>query len=203
MRTTIIALENGVCEELPNGEFKSTFRIPTLEAYAISNLIVHLGALSSPWPLDCLSQDNLILSTPYELNNMECSVTLYYIGIRDYSLLFPTVSPDTLQCRLGQFYSELEVTFESCSWLTFMLMAGAIVEGLLYSKSSTKDVLEKLIDDACTTGFLSTTEKTLLHKVRAYRNLVHANKHSTDYVLRKDAMDSRLLVDRLLHKASY
>lgn len=200
MPTTLFALRDVIEQSQLGSEYTTKFRVPTLDAYAVSSVVVHLGALAAPWDVDCICEDVVSIQTPYKLDDLECNLTVNYIGFRDYALLFPSVSDASLKARLGQFYSELELSFDAGAWLTFMLMTGAVVEGILYSRIGRDATFELLIDEAHQTGLLSIADKNLLHTVRKYRNLVHASRHADSYVARLHAMDARVLVERLIRK---
>lgn len=200
MQTTIFPLASQLRVATSGNMFSTSFRVPTLDAYAISSVVVHLGALSVPAPLDWISGDTVTVTTEYDLHNIECHLTISYIGIRDYALLFPAVVSSTLKTRLGEFYSEMEVAFENSAWLSFILMTSAVIEGILFSKIGQDDTFEVLINKAHKKLLVSDSDKSLLHVMREYRNLVHAGRHAQPYVLRQHAMDSRVLVERLVRK---
>ncbi len=176
--------------------------IPILPAYAVEYFVVQIGALSCFQEKDeVIQKDKLILMSEYSFKDSCIKVVIYYHGIRDYSLLFPWVSNDDLKKRLGEFYREAELNFDIGAWLSFALMSGAIFEGILYAKLNSNDRFEKLIKDAASSGLIDNQTQTIMNKVRDQRNLVHANRHTTLYVTRADAMDIRTILDKLIKEA--
>jgi hypothetical protein len=87
-----------------------------------------------PSGTDKLEGDRLTVSPGYTLDDLDCKIVIFYHGIRDYGLLFPSITPLTLQARMGEFYREAEIAFDAAAWLTFMLMCGALFEGILFHK---------------------------------------------------------------------
>ena len=182
-----------------DGKERYTFTIAILPAFAVEYFTFQLGALSVfPSATDTISDNTVTIETGYSLEDLECKFIIHYHGIRDYGLLFPSVTPTSLQERLGNFYREAEAAFDSASWLAFMLMCGALFEGILYSRLGTNTTFEKLIEAASAAGSINAGTECIMNKVRNYRNLVHANRHATPNVSRADAMDTRTTLDRLL-----
>lgn len=126
-------------------------------------------------------------------------LTLYHAGIKDYSLLFPHIKNESLRRRLGQFAQEAESAFESQSWMSYVMMVGAVIEGLLFNKLN-KDVFQKLINLAGETNILNKEEVYVIHEVRQLRNLVHASKHDQPFADRKIAMELNVIYERLLKR---
>lgn len=175
------------------------FKLPLLLAFAIEYYTLQFGALSTfPSDGDSLVGDTLTVTVMYPLDDMDSRVAIFYHGIRDYRLLFPTVTSATLQARLGEFYREAEAAFDSASWLTFMLMCGALFEGILFFKLGVNQSFNQLIQAAIANGTIDATTASIMNTVRGHRNLVHANRHTEAYVTRAEAMDTRITLDRLL-----
>lgn len=203
MKSTLFAInlkDPNICSYKNIGDnFIYTFHIPTLGAYAVDYSTLNLGGSTLFPDYSTIDGDNLKIHTKFSLEKYQnCYVTIHYHGIRKYSLLFPNVTPSQLQERLGMFYSEAETAFENASWLTFMLMCGAIFEGILYSKIHKKNTFKELIESAFSTGIIDKDAEIIMNKVRNYRNIVHANKHTDPYVDRADAMDTRHLLDSII-----
>jgi hypothetical protein len=178
---------------------RHVFKMPLLRAFAIEYFKLQFGALSTfPDSRDSIQEDELIITTDDSIDDMECWLTIYYHGIRDYALLFPSVTPLSLQERLGEFYREAEIAFEAGSWLSFMLMCGALYEGILHHKLQSYDTFNILISKAANNSMIDSETKRIMNIVRNYRNLIHANKHETRFVSRADAMDARIVLDKLL-----
>ena len=181
-----------------------TFHLPLAPAYAIEYYTIHIGSLSGfPNAENELIGNTLTLSLPYTLDDKDdCRITIFHYGIRDYSLLFPNVSPLDLKNRLGEFYREAEITFDSASWLGFALMCGALFEGILYFSLKKNNKFIDLISNARAQNIINSEEEKIINKVRDARNLVHANKHQDPYITRLDAMDIKITLDKLLNKVS-
>jgi hypothetical protein len=178
------------------------FTIPTLSAFAIEYFTLQFGALSCfPSKEDSIQNDKLTVCLEYDLNGLDSKLVVHYHGIRDYKLLFPFVADTSLQERLGNFYREAEIAFENASWLSFMLMCGAIFEGILFAKLESEDSFHKLISTANQQGLIDTRTESIMNKVRGYRNLVHADNYTKPYVSRVDAMDTRITLDKLIKAA--
>lgn len=133
---------------------------------------------------------------------MDSKLVIHYHGIRDYKLLFPFIVDTSLQERLGNFYREAEISFENSAWLSFMLMCGAIFEGMLFAKLGQGITFYSLINAARQINLIDADEESIMTQVRLYRNLVHAKKHSEPYVSRVYAMDARTTLDKLIKKFS-
>ncbi|MBW4443943.1 MAG: hypothetical protein KME10_22495 [Plectolyngbya sp. WJT66-NPBG17] len=175
------------------------FTIPTLSAFAIEYFTLQFGALSCfPDKEDLIQNDKLTVQPGYSLDGMDCKLVIHYHGIRDYKLLFPFVTNSSLQERLGDFYREAEIAFENASWLSFMLMCGAVFEGILFAKLGQNKSFKDLITAAKQQGVIDTHTESIMTTVRGYRNLVHANRHTELYVSRIDAMDTRITLDKLI-----
>lgn len=181
------------------------FNIPLAPAYAIEYYTIHYGGLSAfPGNNDHLQQDKLRLEVEANLETSDdCRITIFYHAIRDYKFLFPSITPLSLQERMGNFYREAELAFDSSSWLTFALMCGALFEGVLYFKLGLNNkAFNELISSAKSVGIIDSQEELIMNMVRQYRNLVHSNRHTTQYVSRVDAMDIKITLDKLLLKIS-
>ena len=178
-----------------------TFQLPLIPAFAIEYFTLQFGAISTfPENTDTLQGDTLTVNPGYHLDGMDCRIVVFYHGIRDYSLLFPNVTPASLQTRLGEFYREADAAFDSAAWLTFMLMCGALFEGILFFRIGANQSFNDLIQTAATNGTIDAQTRAIMDTVRQYRNLVHANRHAQHYVSRADAMDTKIALDRLLRE---
>ena len=178
------------------------FTIPILPAFAVEYFTLQFGALSCfPDKQDLIQNGKLTVFPGYSLDGLDSKLIIHYHGIRDYNLLFPFVTNISLQERLGNFYREAEITFENASWLSFMLMCGAIFEGILFAKLGENKSFNELIIAASGNGLIDAHTESIMNTVRGYRNLVHANRHSHQYVSRIDAMDTRITLDKLIKAA--
>jgi len=204
MKSTIFKLDPSAPTTTynPSGpDYIYTFKLPLIPAFAVEYFMIHYGALSTlPDRSHTLTGDVLTVNPGYNLDDMDCRIVIFYHGIRDYSLLFPNVNPPNLQSRLGEFYREADAAFDAAAWLSFMLMCGALFEGILFFKSGANQSFNDLILSAATKGTIDSQTRAIMDSVRQYRNLVHANRYAELYVSRADAMDTRITLDRLLRE---
>jgi hypothetical protein len=186
---------------LPSGtDYIYTFQLPLVPAFAIEYFTLQYGPLSTFPSLDDTLQDGKLTVNPgYDLNGIDSKIVIFYHGIRDYKLLFPGITTESLQTRMGEFYREAELAFDTAAWLTFMLMCGALFEGILFDKMG-RDSFDNLIQKVASNGMIDSATAAIMQKVRKYRNLVHANHHEEPYVTRVDAMDTRITLDKLLRQ---
>ena len=201
MKTAVfdLNLSSAICmKNLDKQQYQYEIAVPTLSAYAIEYSTLQLSGLTTFLHHSTLMDDKIEVHTKFRLEDKECKLVIHYHGIRDYALLFPSVKEVSLKNRLGEFYRETEFAFNEGIWLSFMLMCGGIFEGLLYSKIGKKLNFNQLIDLAHSSTLINDRAKNIMHNVRNYRNLVHANKHSAPYVSRVDAMDTRAVLDSLI-----
>jgi hypothetical protein len=185
------------------------FPVATLPAYAIeySEFTVRGGFYEDKELVegqDYLLQDDGVVWKGFfspKFPGMDCyRLTIHYHGIRDYSLLFPQVSPAELRTRLGSYYEEAETCFDGGAWLSFALMCGAVYEGLLYAQFRKDWEFRRLIQHANSTMLVDEPTAKIMDDARDLRNLVHANRYATPYVSRKQAMDMRTVMDKLIKR---
>lgn len=182
-----------------------TYDIPTLSAYAIGYSDVLINGLGSHQEgIDFeIKSDQLIWNHPTYINGDDkVRLVIHYHGIRDYRLLFPTVTNASLVERLASFYEEAEKDLKSAAWLSYVLMCGAIFEGLLYAILSVNKRFRDLIQDALVAGRIDSHTAQIMHKTRNFRNRVHANNYGKPYMTRADAMDIRAVMDKLIKTLS-
>lgn len=189
-----------------------TFPIPTLKAYAIeyAEFTCKGGFNEHKEMIDGhdfeLLEDGLVWHSPFKpmfpgMNYYR--LVIHYYGIKDYGLLFPHVEDTALQQRLGQFYQEAEVSFDSGAWLAFALMTGAIYEGMLFECFGRKErKFAELIDRGSRAEILDEFSARIMDRTRELRNLVHPGRAEQPFVTRAEAMDMRTVLDRLIKKAS-
>ena len=197
------AAQTCIHQDLSNDRHRYELTISTLPAFAIEYFTFQFGVLSSfPDVNDSLDNDKLTIYTESELTGLDSKLVIHYHGIRDYKLLFPFIADLSLQERLGNFYREAETSFDNAAWLSFMLMCGAIFEGMLFAKLGQPNgsKFHQLITNARQDSLIDIDTESIMNKVRGYRNLVHANRHSDLYVSRVDAMDTRTTLDKLIKK---
>ncbi len=130
---------------------------------------------------------------------------IHYHGIRDYKLLFPAISSEIRMQRLANYYEEAEKCFEAGAWLSFMMMCGAVFEGLLFDRIGSSKIkkFETLIIKAVDQKLITPPEQSLMDKVRKYRNIVHLDNSEDSYVSRADVMDTRKVLDTIIQRFSY
>ncbi|MFK5891778.1 MAG: hypothetical protein QM504_00995 [Pseudomonadota bacterium] len=191
------------------------YLVPVLPAYAIE-----YAELIVPPDLDGVSETRLLMDHGFGIEKDKVLwhsyrqqifgyhapiLILHYHGIRDYQLLFPAVSSNTRIQRLAYYYEEAEKCFEAGAWLSFMMMCGAVFEGLLFDRIGSSKVKDfnPLIIKAAAEKLIATNEQSLMDKVREYRNVIHLNNKEDSYVSRADVMDTRKVLDTIIQRFSY
>lgn len=183
-----------------------TLRVKTLSAYAVDHafLIQNGNHILVDGKRIRLDEDNVTVDDDglcKIIDNEDVLILhIYYYGIRKYEKLFPDVlakSKDTAE-RLGKYYSEAEMCFETGAWLSFALMAGAIFEHMLAHKLGMEDTLHNLTREAINRNIINSDQGDIINIIRNYRNLIHAGRINEKYIERADAMDARKLVDHLI-----
>lgn len=206
MDTTLFDLDYGSARREHKGNKDIViFTISTLPAYAIEYSDFLINGLGGHKEGDLVKEESI-----YEIrgNEILCKVAdvsyddalrlvVFYHGIRDYRLLFPSVADIGLVERLALFYEEAEKNFESGAWLSYALMCGAIYEGLLFNKLGKNMKFQILIAEALD-NHIDKRTADIMERARNFRNLVHANRFSEAYVSRVDAMDMRTTMDKLI-----
>jgi len=211
VKTTIFKLENPEYADVGEnsklfGVYGISFDLPTLSAYAICHTNIDLPSFSadnegSGLPPYRIEGNRVVLEPTRSpvFGKLEGSLFVYHTGIRNYELLFPHVTDDGLRKRLGQFAEEADKAFESGSWMSYTMMVGAALEGVLYSLFGNLK-FERLIAKAAEDGVIIDQERDLLNKVREQRNLIHASRYAKSFVDRETAMDLSVVYDRLLKR---
>lgn len=179
---------------------------PILEAYAIEYAVMKVHEnIDEAQPIELLLdkhfsieggniiRPNARVSSPFFTSDP--MLTVHYNGIKNYSKLFPSVKDGEHANRLGNFYEEAEKNFDSCAWLSFSLMCGAIFEGLLYDLLGLNKKYRELIKKSVDNEQITIEEYNIMDNVRKIRNLVHMNKIDEPYVGRDTAMDIRKVLD--------
>jgi hypothetical protein len=216
MKTIRFDLDN--CIEKP-GQFDvpiAKYRVPTLPAYAIE-----FAVLKTPQQMFESYQRELTEGRGFHIEGDIVVVSSYtpdflveakppillvhYHGIRDYRLLFPAVTTAERKQSLANYYEEAEKCFEAGAWLSFMLMCGAVFEGLLFDRLGMAS-LNKFVDliaKAQASKVITADEATLFDTVRRYRNIVHLNQADKASVSRAEVMDTRKTLDVIVTRLSY
>lgn len=210
MKTTVFQLVNPSFEKEspPFGPQETVFKIPTLPAYSIIDHSLDSGDYSpyetgNHQTIYSLESDCIrIQGTKNWLSHSSKDrFVIHYAGIRDYSLLFPHIKEESSQVRLGQYAEEADTSFETGAWLSFMMMAGAVIEGLLDNCTpASANSFNQMIIKARQREILSEEDETLCHKVKEARNLIHLRKSDLAYVDRTLAMDTYVFYDALIKR---
>ncbi|MFL0505530.1 hypothetical protein ACH0B5_07275 [Ureibacillus sp. 179-F W5.1 NHS] len=211
MKSTLFELNNNQlsCKKLDRAqvakyEYQILLEIPILNAYSIEYATVTVNNSTTGVTIDDIEDNTIKIDSEYQIDDdSQIYVEIYYQGIRDYGALFPWISNMKFRERLGQFYEEMTKTFENQIWLAFSLSVAAVIEGMLHAKldfPTENNTLEKLLKRAKTTDIITIKEFEILSKARQNRNLVHSNKYESDYVTKKDCLDMRVTIDRLVKK---
>ncbi|WP_444929726.1 hypothetical protein ACJJIF_18340 [Microbulbifer sp. SSSA002] len=184
----------------------AVFRLPQLPAYAIHHSQITLGheVMSETAPQQPeyhLTADTLVLSSRClpMLGDPNGWLTVYHNGVRDYQLLFPHIDNDGLQRRLGQFAEEADNAFNSQSWLSYVLMVGGVLEGLLFHHYK-NGTFSKMTNSACKDGLINSEEKEQIDEVRDARNKIHAGRYEQSLPGRALALDISITYDKLLKR---
>lgn len=209
MNVTTFRLENP--KHVPVGnpalnEQIAVYRIPTLSAYAIIDS--HLSLDSNPYieiahpSVDYTLKDDIV-EIPNKHGNLFGSPTglliVYHNGIKDFQLLFPHIINESLRARLGEFAEEANNCFQSKSWVSYCLMVGGVLEGLLYHQFGDLKFYE-LTKKAEKFKIITKEEAALIHEIREARNKIHANNHEKEIVNRRMALDLSTAYDRLIKR---
>jgi hypothetical protein len=212
MKSTIFGAGNMSIVSHDNFDRICTVSVPTLSAYA-----VEWAEFTPPPHVDAgyrvlrssvdfsIEGDFVNFGSPVVFSLMgdlgNSSLLIHYHGVRDYEALFPQVTEHALKARLGRFYEEAEVTFESRAWLSFALMAAAVYEGLLASRLGDGTAsFSELVRRSLSEGVIDEQEERILSTARESRNLVHAGRFAEPCVTRTGAMDMRTVMDGLIRK---
>ena len=214
MQSTTFYLENGKInsrrDEYGNDSYEMVYEIPVLPAYAITHY--HIDALRSSldgevtFPPSVIVGPQVIIpgadGVSFKYMYHAPVLTIYYIGIRDYKLLFPDIGDSALRERMGEFMEEADKTFSEGAWISFMIMAGAVFEGrLAYMLNSYNVPHGGLVSEVEKLEMMEDEEIEVIKSVKDYRNLVHAGKYKENLkVSRNSAMTVRLILDEYIKK---
>jgi len=213
MKTAYFTLSNPKFDsERTNVGFEkcwATYQIPILPAYAIASYTIQglkvtddgdVSAINSSIMGEVVKVEGLNQLT-HMLGPEESTLIINYLGIKDYKCFFPQFENDDLKCRAAEFMEEADKTFDEGSWLSFVLMAGGVLESFLVDitddKQSTFGNLIKQIEQK---HLFSKEEIGVLRDASKARNLVHAGKFKKPYVSRGVAMSVRLTLEQMLRK---
>jgi hypothetical protein len=184
----------------------AVFRLPQLPAYAMhhSQLALDNNFLSEGAPQQPeyrLTTDTLVLASSCVpmLGKVGGWLTVYHNGIKDHRLLFPHIDNEALQLRLGQFAEEAANAFASQSWLSYVLMVGGVLEGLLYHEYKLRRFVD-MITAAQKSGLVNEQEASQINLVRFARNQIHADKYNQTIPGRSLALDISVTYERLLRR---
>ncbi|GGI81602.1 hypothetical protein GCM10007978_19310 [Shewanella hanedai] len=174
--------------------------MPQIDAYAVEYIDMFYNGVGGHhhW-IDIKSAGIEVTSSEYNLcTNDSYELIIHYHGIRDYEALFHFVTNASLKTRMAEFYQDAEQAFDNALWLPFSLMCGGIFEGLLLAKGVSNATFANMITTARSSGDITTDEERVMNIVRSNRNLIHASRHSNSYIARKDAMDIRTTLDKMI-----
>jgi len=214
MRSKIFILDKPSKFSDPLVSQEAEYCLPILPAYAIE-----YAELKVPPNLDGVGKTELLEGREFTISGDKviwpgyrapllgrpAAVTLiiHCHGIRSYERLFPSVRGDDRARRLGQFYEEADKTFEEGAWLSFLLMCGAVFEGLLFDRLDEDLSFSRLARKALDEGTVSEKEYNAMDRVRNLRNAVHLSRISKVYATREEAMDTRKILDDMIVRFSY
>lgn len=185
------------------------FKIPLLRAFGIVSSTLESGNLLLTQDADYFLQDNELIILILKEGELDLisRLNIYYEGIKDYKLLFPRVldSKDYVHLaeRLGEYYHECELAFEKNMWISFILMCGAIFEGLLlFELKKPNASFENLIILAERRHIINDNDKEIMNKARMSRNIIHARRYEEKSYSRYEAVEMNILLNKLIYKLS-
>ncbi len=187
----------------------ATYRIPILPAYAIASYTIQGIKTSVDGDVTSVDSDiNEDIVTVHGVDQIthmlsppESTLIINYLGIRDYQAFFPCFEDLSLKARAAEFMEEADKTFDEGVWLSFVLMAGGVLESFLVDLTGDKrSTFGGLITKVKDKEYFSELEMEALHEASSARNIVHAGKYNKPYVSRDKAMTVRLALEQLLRK---
>lgn len=213
MKSTIFVLSNprfhARLTDLGVDERWATYRVPILPAYAILSYSIQginaeLGGKVLPADTGIVDDTvvvNRLDDLALALTSSQPTLVINYIGIRDYQKFFPHFKGASLKGRAAQFLEEADKTFDDGSWLSFVMMAGAVFESFLVDLTGKgSETLGSLVKKVNSKGLFSDLEVEALAAATEARNLVHAGRHKQPYISRDRAMAVRVALEQFLRK---
>lgn len=189
-------------------ELVQTRTVSVLPAYAIDHAFFIINGILYPIDgrnIEINGKDIIrrIGENDFFLDNQDTlQIQIYYHGIRDYRLIFPSiqaVDPSRAE-RLASIYEEAEACFNAGAWLAFALMSGGIFDNVLYHKlgSPSDSRLVSMVNEAMTRGLISNNEGKIINSIRQFRNAIHGNNLASPYISRANAMDIYSVSEKLI-----
>ena len=213
MKSTHFVLENPIYRSKLNDsgyeESLVEFKVATLPAYSFTNhsidgVNMNVDGITTPIS-SAIVNDRVIIPGVNKLINMlrpsTPVLTVYHFGIKDYSLLFPEIMDSALKTRVGLFMEEADKTFEQEAWLSFVVMAGSVFEGVLSNLiADYGSTFGTLVNKVSELKILDEYEISILKDAVKFRNHVHAGKFKEETAARQDAMNIRVQLDQFIKK---
>lgn len=188
------------------GNRRAIYVVPTLPAYALIDsrfdmLNFRDPEIVLPPPIYEIIDDKVLTPATilHDIASNSAILTIYHHGVKDYALLFPHIDNIRLRERLGAFAMEASLAFESQSWVSYSLMVGGVLEGLLYHQYGNYK-FEKLISLAAEEKIISQQESNLINEIRLARNKIHASRFEESIINRKMALELSIAYDKLLKR---
>lgn len=204
----------GMDFSVERGSLKKYIDLKFLEAFSVSHIEMKISGAPSQNESQDFFVDGYRVSLSQEVSEAvaeddKIEFLISYYGVRDYSALFCFLSDDELVEKMGRYYRESEICFASGCWLSYLMMVGAIFEGILYDKL--KDCIEldrdiasknfgKLLEKAHAEGHLLKDAYDTMDSVRKKRNLIHVGCEPETYPSYTDAMDAKVVLRKELVK---
>lgn len=211
MKSTHFVLDNPIYRSEPSNNYYekcwAEFRVPTLRAYSFTNHSidgVNMDSEGGTTPISSAIVDDkvLIYGVDKLMNTLRPSspvLTVYHFGIKDYSLLFPEIEDPALKQRVGLFMEEADKTFEQEAWLSFVVMAGSVFEGILSDLTADHgSTFGKLVSKVDDLQVLDGYVVSVLRDAVKFRNHVHAGRYNEETAIRQDAMNIRVQLDQFI-----
>ena len=214
MKSKIFVLRTPIRIPDQMGSPEAEYRLPILPAYAIEYAELRVDAdFSGIEQAVLLEGRGLVIDgekviwTSYRHGILgeprPVTLIVNYHGIRSYDRLFPAVQQPERVERLARFYEEADKGFEEGAWLSFLVMSGAVFEGLLYDRLNAKLTYDELAKKALQENLVTQNEYRAIDQVRIYRNSIHLSREGEKYPTRADAMDVRKVLDDMIVRFSY
>lgn len=213
MKSTHFVLDNPSYNSTKNKSgFEESFvefKVPTLPAYSITNhsidgVNINVDGVTTPTASVIVNDRVIIHGVNKLINTLRPStpiLTIYHFGIKDYSLMFPEINNSVLRKRVGLFMEEADKSFEQEAWLSFVVMAGSVFEGLLSDLLGDYDsTFGKLVSRVDELNLLDDYEVSILKDAVSFRNHVHAGRYEEKTAERKAAMGIRVQLDQFIKK---
>ena len=208
MNTTVFELINPKARMTDPvfGSEETIYCIPTLPAYSIIDCTLDYQDLAilesgNSRPEFFVHEDNIVVrgTARFWGASGKNRLIVHYAGIRDYALLFPSIEDSQRRTRLGQYAEEVEKSLESGAWMSLIVMAGAVIEGILGTYTD-RYRFDGMIKEARNRNIITAKEESLCTSIKNARNQIHAGELNVTNAGRSLGMDTYLMYDTLIKR---